>query len=73
MKLIAIIVVGFTLGIMIAWDVIAACAGTLNQDSWCDAFRTLNKQSGGLLGLMLIAITVHLLCFQWFPAAWGNQ
>ena len=71
-KHLAILCVLATIALMIAWDIVALVAGQLQTASWCDAFRDLNKSSGGLLGMLAIAVLVHVLCNQWFPAAWGG-
>ena len=70
-KQLSILIVLASIAAGLAWDTFCACTGRLD-DSWCDAFRGLNKSSAGLLGLCYIALGVHLLCVQWFPAAWGG-
>ena len=72
MRHLAILLVIVTIAAALAWDAAVEIAGNANTATWCAAFRDLNKTSGGLLGLCFIALGVHLLCIQWFPAAWGG-
>ncbi len=71
LKHLSTLIVLITIAAGLGWDCFLACVGAL-QDSWCEAFRELNARSGGLLGLCYIALGFHLLCLQWFPAAWGG-
>jgi hypothetical protein len=70
-KHISILIVLFSIAIAIAWDVLVALSGH-PDDTWCQAIRELNRQSGGLLMCCAIGAAVHIFCNQWFPTAWGG-
>jgi hypothetical protein len=73
MKPFATLLVVLSIAAGLLWDLAVIAEGRGTSATWCDAFRSLNAGSGGLLGLCYIALGVHLLCYQWFPAAWGGQ
>lgn len=53
----------------IGWDYWLAYRGRLDKGGdYCDGLRAINKYSGGLLALVLLAIWYHI--FGWLPDAW---
>jgi len=53
----------------IGWDCWLAYRGRLTSGGdYCDGLRAINKWSGGLLALMLLAIWWHV--FGWIPKGW---
>ena len=51
------------------WDLWLAFRGRLNAGGdFCDGLRALNRWSGGLFVLLIIAVLWHT--FGWLPASW---
>ena len=71
-KHVAILLVLGSAGVAIAWDIVLAFMGKLYGNSWCQAFRDINKASDGLLLFVTVAVLVHIACLQWFPVEWRH-
>jgi len=51
------------------WDAFLAFRGKLRDGcDYCDGLRAINRYTGGLLALILLAIWWH--CFGWIPENW---
>lgn len=66
----SILIVLGTIATAIAWDVVLAAHGKLNGDSWCDAVRTINRASAGLLALTSAAVWLHIFLQEFIPLDW---
>jgi hypothetical protein len=55
--------------ILLAWE--AFCLATPGEDDTISGvIRLMNKQSGGLIALLAIALVLHWFFQSWLPASW---
>jgi hypothetical protein len=55
----------------LGWDCWLAYKGRLGPDGdWCAGARAINKATGGLFALCIIALFVHVFLYQYIPPDW---
>lgn len=66
----AILIVLTSIAAAIAWDALLIAHGKLQGDSWCEACRTINRTSQGLLALGSLALWCHIFLQSFLPTDW---